>query len=269
MKFSIQYVSDIHLEHHDKYNEGQITPHMFVKPSAPYLALCGDIGIPELKAYETFLQWCSNNWEKVFLVAGNHEYYTYRCPTKNDMQFKKQKIRDLVTKYPNLYFLDCDSHYLQEYNVRILGCTFWSDMSGLDEKYILQGMNDSKQIYLSGAKPALPRDFTAIHCSEKEWIQKEIESARKANESVFILTHYLPSYKLIAEKYKDNPLNLCFASHCEDLLKAPVKGWLCGHSHTGVTIQIQDVLCSLNPYGYTGERVETRDRTKVITLELS
>ena len=80
MTFSMQYVSDIHLEMHDKYNEGVITPSMFLKPSAPYLALCGDIGIPELKAYDVFLGWCSNNYEKVFLIAGNHEYYNYYEP---------------------------------------------------------------------------------------------------------------------------------------------------------------------------------------------
>jgi hypothetical protein len=69
----IQYVSDIHLEFHDKMNTGSLQPLLFVKPVAPYLVLAGDIGVPDLKGYSVFLQWCSENWNAVFLVAGNHE----------------------------------------------------------------------------------------------------------------------------------------------------------------------------------------------------
>lgn len=266
MNFHIQYVSDIHLEHHDKYNEGQITPSMFLKPSAPYLALCGDIGIPELRAYEHFLQWCSEEYEKVFVIAGNHEYYTYRCPIKNDMPTKQAKIREVVAKYPNIYFLDCNSYVFEEYNLRILGCTLWSDVSSGDERLILKMMNDSRNIYEEGINSLLPRKITELHISQRAWLEKEIEKATKQNENLLVLTHYLPTYQLIAEKYEGNPLNMCFASNCEDLLRSPVKAWICGHSHTGVQKEINGVQLTLNPYGYVGERVETRDRSKVLTL---
>lgn len=267
--FQIQYVSDIHLEHHDKYNEGQITPSMFLKPSAPYVALCGDIGIPELKAYETFVHWCSENFEKVFLVAGNHEYYTYRCPIKNDIATKQKKIRDLVEQYSNVHFLECDSYLLQEYNIRILGCTLWSDTSHGDEEKIILGMNDSRNIYEKGQDPLLPRQMAAYHFAQKEWLNKEIKSAVNKQENILILTHYLPSFQLIAEKYAGNPFNTCFASNCEDLLRAPVKAWICGHSHAGVHKEISGVQLCMNPYGYPGERVDTRNRAQILTLDLS
>ncbi len=268
MNFKIQYVSDIHLEFHDKYNEGQITPSMFLKPSAPYLALCGDIGIPELRAYETFLAWCSQEYEKVFIVAGNHEYYTYRCPIKNDMPTKQKRIREIVSQYPNIYFLDCNSYYEENYNLRILGCTLWSDVSLADERQIIKYMNDYRNIFIEGINSLLPRKMTEFHVEQKSWLHQEIEKAAEKNENLLILTHYLPSFKLIAAKYEDNPLNMCFATDCEDLMKAPVKGWICGHSHTGVTKEIRGVQLCMNPYGYTGERVETRDRAKVLELIL-
>jgi hypothetical protein len=266
MVFQIQYTSDLHLEHHDKGNEGYLIPSMFLKPSAPYLALCGDIGNPDLMAYEAFLGWCSRSYKLVFLVAGNHEFYNYRSPTKSDIPRRKEKIRRIIEKYKNVVFLDCSSYLLAEYNLRILGCTLWSDPGiGNDEK-IITYMNDARHILLENDVPLVPRYFRDLHFQEKQWLESEIQSAEEKGEDVLVLTHYLPSYQLIAEQYKGHPLNMCFASDCESLLRDPVKGWICGHSHTGVELLINGVQCTLNPYGYPGERVETRRTTAVLSF---
>ena len=260
----IQYISDLHLEHHDRKNEGYLVPSTFLIPNAPYLALCGDIGNPELVVYDAFLSWCSKMWKAVFLVAGNHEYYNYRSAVKTDIPTRKETIRTLTAKYKNVFFLDCSSHFIAEHNVRVLGCTLWSDTSVGDEDLIIKYMNDTRNILLAKETPFLPRYMTDLHNQEKAWLQSEIESARKQGEDVIVLTHYLPSFQLIAEKYKDNPLNMCYASNCEDLLQAPVKAWICGHSHTGVNLFINGVQCCMNPYGYPGEKVETRSVKAVL-----
>jgi hypothetical protein len=267
MTISIQYVSDIHLEHHDKKNEGYLIPSMFVKPTAPYLALCGDIGNPELEAYTAFLSWCSKSWNHIFLIAGNHEFYKYRSGTPSDIPTRTQTIREIVSRYSNITFLDCDSFFFPEHNLRILGCTLWSDTSVGDESLIMKYMNDTRNIFIKGTDPFLPSLMTEMHFKQKAWLLQEIEDAGTRKESVLVLTHYLPSYKLIAEKYADNPMNMCFASNCEDLMRVPVKAWICGHSHTGVMLRINDVECRMNPYGYPGEKVETRNATAVLTLD--
>lgn len=266
MVFKLQYISDIHLEMHDKHDEGYIIPSMFLKPVAPYLALCGDIGIPELKGYDAFLAWCSKSWKKVFVIAGNHEFYTYRCTAKADIPTKLQLIQTIVSKYPNVYFLNKASHYIEEDNIRILGCTLWTDTSGGDTKAMLLYMNDTKQIYVSGSENLLPQDVTTMHIDHREWLQNQIQEAKERQESVVVLTHHLPSYQLIHEKYENHPLNMCFASNCEHLMMSPVEAWICGHSHTGLLKDIKGVACYLNPYGYPGERVETRNRTAVFSL---
>jgi predicted phosphohydrolase len=267
MVLQIQYVSDLHLEHYDKKNEGYIIPSMFLKPSAPYLALCGDIGNPDLLAYEAFLAWCSKSYTLVFLIAGNHEYYNYRSSTKSDMAARKEMIRKLTANLKNLFFLDCSSYYIAEHNVRVLGCTLWSDTSTGSEEKIITYMNDARSILAEGDEHLIPRRMTALHFQEKAWLDNQIALAKGRGEDVLILTHYLPSFQLIHEKYKDNPLNMCFASDCEDLLRDPVKAWICGHSHTGVRIDIKGVKCLMNPYGYPGERVETRQSSAVLALE--
>jgi hypothetical protein len=263
---NIQYISDIHLEFHDKQNKGSISPEMFIKPVASYLALVGDIGIPELASYKVFLTWCSQHWKQVFLVAGNHEFYNVRCPIKSDMTSKKEAIRFICGGLPNVHFLDCSSVYLPEENLRILGCTFWSDIpDGIKEKAILY-MNDAKQILHQKDIPLTPWLFSELHEKEKQWLNQEIHTCELANERCLILTHYLPSYSLIHEKYQGHFLNACFASNSDDLFRPPVVGWICGHTHTGMKRQIHVIPCDLYPFGYPAVDFETRDRIAVLKV---
>lgn len=264
---TIQYLSDIHLEHHDKRNEGYMIPSMFIKPVAPYLALCGDIGNPDLLAYSAFLGWCSRSFELVFLILGNHEYYNYRSPKKSDMPNRKEKIKSIVANFKNILILDCSSYYLAKHNLQILGCTLWSDTSSGDTMKMVTYMNDTRNILFEGETPLFPKKMTEIHLEEKMWLDREITSAKERGEDVLVLTHYLPSFQLIAEKYEGNPLNMCFASDCEDLLRPPVKAWICGHTHTGMQLNIKGVECRMNPYGYPGEMVGSRSLSATITIE--
>ena len=262
----LQYISDIHLEFHDKQNKGAISPEIFIKPTAPYLALVGDIGIPELKSYQTFLQWCSEHWKHVFLVAGNHEYYNVRCPVKTDIATKKEQIRILCEGLPNVSFLDCSSVYLAEFNIRVLGCTLWSDVPDCIREKALLYMNDARQILSHKDVPFTPTTMSELHAKEKQWLNQEIHQCELTNEKCIVLTHYLPSFSLIHDKYQGHSLNYCFASDCEDLFRPPVIGWIAGHTHTGMKKIIHGIPCVLNPFGYPGEEVETRDRMATLVL---
>jgi hypothetical protein len=262
----IQYISDIHLEFYDEQNKGIIQPEKFLQPVAPYLALVGDIGIPELKSYAVFLHWCSKHWDKVFLVAGNHEFYNVRCPVKSSMPVKKEKIKQICEGLPNVYFLDCTSVYLPDDNVRVLGCTLWSEIPDCIKEKASILMNDAKQIQYTKNVPFSPWLFSEQHEKEKQWLNQEIHKCELTNERCLVLTHYLPSYSLIHEKYQGHFLNACFASNCEDLFRSPVVGWIAGHTHTGMRRSIHGILCVLNPFGYPGEDVETRDHIAVLQI---
>ena len=66
----LQYVSDLHLEKGFKRN---------IIPKKPNLILGGDIGYVFKKSYEEFLLYkISPNFEKVFILSGNHEYDTFK-----------------------------------------------------------------------------------------------------------------------------------------------------------------------------------------------
>jgi UDP-2,3-diacylglucosamine pyrophosphatase LpxH len=262
----IQYISDIHLEFHDKHNKGALQPDMFVKPAAPYLALVGDIGIPDLQSYKVFLEWCSQNWKQVFLVAGNHEYYNVRCDIKTDIETKEKKIQDICETLPNVSFLNCSSVYLKEYNLRILGCTLWSYIPESIQEKAITYMNDARQILAHNNTPFTPWHMTQQHIQQKQWLHEEINGCKLNNEKCLVLTHYLPSFTLIHEKYKENMLNFCFASESDELFREPVVGWICGHTHTGMKRIIEGIPCMINPYGYPHEQVETRNREAVFHI---
>jgi len=72
-KFSIQVISDTHIEMQ------RLDWMDLVEPCAPYLALLGDIGIVNMdnkyENYKNFLLKQANQFEKIFVLAGNHEYY--------------------------------------------------------------------------------------------------------------------------------------------------------------------------------------------------
>jgi ankyrin repeat protein len=68
--FTIQVASDLHLEF---YKEEKDLSNLII-PSAPYLALLGDIGLPIKRPnYKQFLLDMSEKFEIVFVLAGNHE----------------------------------------------------------------------------------------------------------------------------------------------------------------------------------------------------
>jgi hypothetical protein len=260
----VQYISDIHLEMYKDLPDSVFDN--FIIPDAPYLALCGDIGIPDLKNYEKFISWCSSRWDKVFVLAGNHEYYNFNCPKKTDMEAKKTLIQRACEGHKNVHFLDCSSILLENERVRVIGCTLWSE---IDQKTIddpLKSTNDYRQILLQGTKPAFAFQLRELHYKEKSWLQQEIHKADMTGEQCLILTHYLPSYDLIAPKYRKTFDNSFFASHCDDLIRPPVKGWICGHSHTGMNLQIHGIPCVLNPYGYPDEQIETRSKVATLTI---
>lgn len=264
MKF--QYISDIHLEFYDTNNTGSFFPNSYLHPIAPYLVLAGDIGIPELKSYRIFLEWCSSRWKHIFLVAGNHEYYTYRCSTKSDMKTKQALIQEICSEFSNIHFLNCDSFYLQEEGIRILGCTLWSDIPEAKLGKAIAYMNDTRFIVEKDNIFITPQRVSELHKEEKTWLENQILQCQQNKEECLVITHHLPSFSLIHEKYKAHPLNVCFASECESLIHSPVKGWICGHSHTAMEITIHDVPCRLNPYGYPGEIVETRNKMSVLEI---
>jgi predicted phosphohydrolase len=57
-----------------------------IEPVQPYLALLGDIGWAAEESYRNLLLDMSTKFKKVYVIAGNHEYYQSSFESKRNIQ---------------------------------------------------------------------------------------------------------------------------------------------------------------------------------------
>ena len=250
----VQYASDLHLE----LSSGPFQA--ILKPVAPILALAGDIGRPDLPEYRNFMAYCSSNWDRVFVVAGNHEFYnsktaknwTYKAPHTVDM--RRDMCARVAAAFPNITFMNRDR--VEYGGVSFLGCTLWTDLSDPYHAELAgRHMNDYHVITEDGERPLTPVRTTAWHREDRAWLAHEISSSADLGLPTVVITHHLPSPRMISDRWADNPLNAAFSSECDDLMRPPVRVWIAGHTHTGMTYRnAAAVMGCVNPRGYPGEQ---------------
>jgi predicted phosphodiesterase len=241
----IQYISDIHLEFLSR-----LLKEKRFSPCADILCLAGDIGYPSKPIYTQFLKHVSSSYNKVFLITGNHEYYT--CKSMEDVHGQIQRII-IDHQLTNVSFLD--NSYEDYEGVRFVGSTLWSRIPAAPKVLI----NDFHTI--PGMTIELYNELHTVAC---EFLQSSV--VVDSPLPVVVMTHHLPSMDLIDEKYKTYvDYNPFFASDCSELLKDPMKIWISGHTHTGYDKTIRGVHCVCNPVGYPSEN-PTGEFNRVVEL---
>lgn len=256
--FRIQYVSDIHLEFYDK-----IPFPLLVKPNARYLALAGDIGQPSHTNYNAFFQYASSNWDKVFYVPGNHEYYNKKPSSKwkwskpQTIEERDADIREVVAQYSNVHLLTpgSPSVHLDKENVAIVGSTLWSNIPNELHGDIRRMMNDYSYIAKEGGVPIEEKDVNSLHKQHYEALSTAINYWAFQKVPVCVITHHMPSFRLVSPKYTANPVNVAFASNCEGLMLPHVKSWIYGHTHAASSNLLRGVFTTCNSRGYPNESV--------------
>lgn len=228
----IQYVSDIHLEFVSKLP--------IIMPKADVLCLLGDIGYPYSKIYKQFLVEMSKMFKKVFLISGNHEYYNLGANKGKSINEIDEYIEYIIraNKLTNITYLNDSYEDYQGY--RFIGTVLWSNIT--KPEYLI---NDFEQII----------DMSVCLYNELHKISKETieEAMQDTTLPVVILTHHMPSYELVDDKFKNDKLNQCFASDCSEFFKSPVKLWLYGHTHKPKVAIINGIKFGCNPRGYPDE----------------
>ena len=223
---TLQYISDIHLERLSSFPR--------IDQKSKNIALIGDIGDPFKNNYSDFLKFNSDHFERVFLVAGNHEYWRGSYNKVND------QIQNVTQKLPNVEFLNNSCTTLNEFT--ILGGVLWTPF-----------VTSSSTLHNNNSP-------SVLHNKTVKFIVNSINDYQKLNNlhdyhqnNVIVLTHYLPSYKLITPNFCTNAwdhLHNKYASHLDHLIVSPVRAWLCGHSHCTLETTINGVFCAINSLGY-------------------
>ena len=263
-RIRIQFVSDIHLE---MIQYSYFDPSQIVQPGeAEFLALCGDIGYPEDAILEEFIRFCSRNYRMVFWLPGNHEFYSPSAANRMTIQDKVQRMEALTRKFSNIILMDQVGINIPGTPIRIIGCTLWTEIPQDFASQAAKYMNDFRLIYKTPTERLSVEDVNTWHKSDRAWIESEIRATEQSGQELVVLTHHLPTQRLVHEKYEGHPLNVCFATSLDSMIRYPIRAWLCGHSHTANEARVNTVLCALNPVGYPGENETSLDRRKILTV---
>lgn len=218
----------------------------FIKTyDADYLCLCGDIGNPFESIYKHFLVDCANSFKKVFIIAGNHEYYS------SSIEHTLSQIKSICAMInpEKLIFLQNSSFQLPN-NTKIIGTTLWSK---LDEDQI-----SDIRFFIADFRKIT--NFS-IYQYEKEhkiacdFIKNEVTS----NQNIIIMTHHAPILQAGNPKHYGSTLSSAFKSDLKYLFKDNIIAWFYGHDHYSNDLSFNNIKFISNQFGYPGELKNQKD----------
>lgn len=255
----IRIVSDIHLERQGQYNV--LKKFMTGSIERPkYLALLGDIGDPSKQEYRNFLYEQSDNYEQVFVLSGNHEYYFKIFQDTNEL------IHNICDKRSNLNFLNNDKFKIDdgEKSVNIIGSTLWSNLRiskeklqdllkiGGDFRHIKFDHSNNSNMKKMFVVPMNQIIMTTLHMQNVSFIEKNIIPS-KTN---IVLTHHAPSFECLKGDdgkfiYSNgDQVKEMFASELEWLFPKGIDYWCFGHTHRSVNKMMDNTRLICNPMGF-------------------
>lgn len=256
-KTKIQIFSDIH-------GEGWTDPKFiwkFVKPKAPIAVVAGDI---HSKKFEQQLTEIATQFKLVIATYGNHEWYGRDISWKHDPALLPDNVKVLS---PGVHETD---------NIVFIGATLWTDFKNRDWVVMHSAknmINDFRVIRsYNYAHKFTPLMAAERHEYEKDYIKLMVEKYRNCGKKIVIVTHFMPSYTLIHNRWKtntNNTLNYYFSAQCDDLISAAnAAAFISGHTHDAYDKKLGDVRCVCNPLGYPGERTKNNSpyKDKVILV---
>ncbi len=226
--------SDWHL---DCYKEKARKEFLENLPEADILVFAGDMReLLSGTAYKQVINWLLNcKFEHIVAVAGNHEFYNCKR-----YDYVLDTLNNLSATLPNFHFLEKNSVEID--GQRFIGCTLW--FPDKKDNYLYEnGINDFRCI------PKIHHWVYKKHAKSVSYLRENVR------DQDIVVTHYLPSYDLVAKEYKDEELTRFFvAPYGEDIIREnnPLF-WVYGHTHKGRRQIIGDTHCFCNPLGYPGE----------------
>jgi predicted phosphodiesterase len=247
-----QYVSDLHLEYYCE-NMNKIR-RLFIDPmikrkvevGASFLLLAGDVGRPTSQSYSTFLKELAPHYDRIFVTTGNHEYYKMPYDTLAELD---DKCREVCSEAGgNIVFLQNERYDIDD-KLSIYGGTFWTQIPVQKRHIVGAYVNDYRYIPNFTTSNSSAMHETAIS-------QLKAEMEKDPERQWIVMSHHMPSFDLIDDKYKNDPknadINFGFASEIELARDDRIHAWVYGHTHT--PCQKGKFYC--NPIGYPGERNE-------------
>jgi len=229
IRLKIQILSDLHLEF------GNIS---VPRVDRDLLIIAGDLDIGE-KPIDFIKEQLKIS--PVIYILGNHEFYHQDYYEIMDF-WKKIEIT-------NFYFLENSA--IEFSGIRFLGAILWTDINKGNRNDIEAakiGLNDFRVIRKENRK-FTPEDSIILHNESVKWLKNELKKEFKGK--IVVITHHLPSYLSVHKKYEKSPINPCFYSDLDNLIKKFKPNlWIHGHTHDSFDYVIDNTRIVCNPRGY-------------------
>lgn len=234
-------MSDLHLER-IRYGPDESIPRV-----APYLVFAGDVGrFCDYEQYKCFLNKQCAVFDRVFLVAGNHEFYGSSRDEGLDAAARLIAEPEADGK---LTFMNRAKYDVPDTNIVILGCTLHSYIGPNYTRLT----NDFARI-----KGWTVEHHNAEHQADRNWLESTLTNiaATDPDKQVVIVTHYAPAFVRTSHpKNENSAVSPCF---CSDTLEtfsqwkgaSLVTHWIFGHTHwnarfrSGITTVLSNCFCN-------------------------
>ncbi|KAF7951624.1 hypothetical protein EAE96_006926 [Botrytis aclada] len=249
---TFQILSDLHLEVCTQYHAFTITP------VAPYLILAGDIGrLVDYEGYLAFLAKQTAQFEKVFLVLGNHEFYSlsYTIALEQAQRLENEAVLNgkLVLCHRKRWDIE-----LGDSQTTILGCTLWSKIDDGAREAVQTRVKDLEKIDNWSID-----DHNTAHISDLTWLSNQVTNVQNQTKSradgepermIVVITHHAPTIVgTSSPKNSNNPWGSAFATELlgnSSMNWDDVKVWVFGHTHFTTDFEKNGIRVLSNQRGY-------------------
>jgi Icc-related predicted phosphoesterase len=226
----IQYASDLHLEF--VQNPLKYFP---IKKNGDILILAGDVTNIEYrkdKDYQPFFDMLSKEFEQVYWIPGNHEYYG----TTLEINPIYEEIRN------NIFLLNNRTVTIE--GIKFIFSTMWSKINPIFYSAIKNTYKDF--VNINGLDIGI---YNHAHETSLSFIK---ESLGGNNRNTVVVTHHVPTFIKYPKEYRDSFLKSAFHTDLTDLIKETNPyAWIYGHHHVNVNeFFINETKLLTNQMGY-------------------
>ena len=234
----IQYASDLHLEFADNWRWLKENP---LEVTGDILVLAGDIGYLGDDNYSKhpFWDWASENYQQVYCCMGNHEFYKFFDVAALTDGYCLEIRPNVHSYYNGIVHMD---------DTDIVLSTLWAKIPLQEAYYTEQCVTDFRRILYDG-EIMTHADFNHEHEHCLNFIKSAVANSKVAHK--IVVTHHVPSFKMLCPKHVGSKINGAFTVELEDYIKdSGIDYWIYGHSHYNVDVEIGNTKCVSNQLGY-------------------
>lgn len=246
------------------------------------------------KQFHTFMQHCSNNFQHVLYVAGNHEHY------HGDYANTLSNLKSKFSYLKNVHVLNNESIEIDD--VVFVGGTLWTNMNKEDPLTLYQitkMMNDFRCVKNSGRDVnyrATVEIEKPVDMTDAEWMSQpesirfkqvfktrhalfspedavvehkamltkisEVHNTLGLNKKLVVVGHHAPSRLSTHPQYASMTLmNGGYSSDLSEFIfeHPKIQLWTHGHTHHPFDYMVNSCRVVCNPRGYAGHERPTNE----------